>query len=118
MSYLMQCYKMPIYGSASCFSSLIGTCVVRGLNVGYMSAIVLGKVSHAITHSLIHGLGGVTLIFSGRIKGSAASRSVAGVMGQVKAFCVGSFTRTVIDVSCSTSVTSLGTVGVKVGLVH
>jgi len=61
----------------------------------------------------LNGPVGIGLIFSGRIKGRAGTRSVHAM----SALCVGSFSSRILDLGYKTSVSSLGLVGVKVGIV-
>jgi hypothetical protein len=112
-SYLLQCYKTHISQNAYIFSSLLAAGIMQGLNVTYLSALVLRTLGQImfISSFMLIGLG---LIFSGRIKGHAGTRSVSGI----KALCVGSFSSRILDVGYVSSVSSLGLVGVKVGTIH
>ena len=117
-SLLLQCYKLSIFRCASTLSSRIATAVVHGCNVMYISVLIMRKILAIADQCLIRCLGGLSLIFIGRIKGHMRSRSVTGIMCQLKAICIGSMTRNILDLSFSLSITSLGIVGVKVAVVN
>jgi len=113
-SYLLQCYKTRIFQNAYIFSSELATGIMQGLNVTYLSALVCSKIS-LISQDILSAPLGIGLIFSGRIKGHAGTRSVSG--GPMNALCVGSFSSRILDIGYVSSVSSLGLVGVKVGIV-
>jgi len=101
-SYLLQCYKTHIWANAYIFASELATWVVQGLNVTYLSALVLSKISNLYIAPL-----GIGLIFTGRVK--ASQRFVT--------LCVGSLSSRILDFGYVSSVSSFGLVGVKVAIV-
>jgi hypothetical protein len=110
----LQCYKTHIFQNAFIFSSELATGISQGLNVTYLSNVVLSKISLISQDKYsLNGPVGIGLIFSGRIKGRAGTRSVHAM----SALCVGSFSSRILDLGYKTSVSSLGLVGVKVGIV-
>ena len=117
-SLFIKCYKIHLFCQAIGITSLIVSAISRGLNVKYITDLLLSKIFYVITHSLIYGIGCVSLILNGRIKGYMNSRSMSNVMGQVQAICVGSISQCVLDITIHSCVTSLGTVGIKVAIIH
>jgi hypothetical protein len=111
-SYLLQCYKTHIFRNAYILSSLLATGIVQGLNVTYLLSVLVCKIGKTQDARVIN-IVGLGLIFTGRIKGHAGTRSISGI----KALCVGSFSSRILDVGYVSSVTSLGLLGVKVGTV-
>jgi hypothetical protein len=113
-SYLLQSYNTHIFCNAYIFSSELQEGIMEGLNVTYLIHLVSSKMRLLLTSFDIESApGAVGLILTGRVKGHAGNRWVAGV----DALCIGSFTSRILDVGYETFVSSLGLVGIKVGII-
>lgn len=109
-SYFLQCYKTHIWENAYIFASKLATSIHQGLNVTHLSVLVCRKILQYTSASCPFGIG---LIYNGRIKGGHLSQRFV-----MNALCVSSFCNRILDIGYITSLTSLGIVAVKVGLVN
>ena len=103
-SYLLQCYKTHIWQNAYIFASKLATSIHQGLNVTHLSVLVCCNILHQYQAPF-----GIGLIYNGRIKGGHLSQRFV-----MNALCVSSFWNRILDIGYITSLTSLGSVAVKV----
>ena len=114
-SYLLESYKTHIFQNAYIFSSKFQERIIEGLNVTHLIHLVssnlrLVLISLSDIESAPNGLG---LILGGRIKGHIRNRSLA----KMNALCVTSFKNRILDIGYKTSISSLGLLGLKVGII-
>lgn len=104
-SYLLQSYTIDIFQNAYIFSSELAYGIMQGLNFTYMKTLVCCQMRSFIK------IGGIALTLTGRIKGINKTRI------KVNALCVGEFTNRILDYGCVSTVSSLGSIGIKVGTI-
>jgi ribosomal protein S3 len=107
----LQSYKTDIFQNAYIFSSKLGGIISQGLNLTHFLHLVAHKIQYLTRCAPIAGIG---LILTGRIKGHMKTRFVS----KMNALCVSSTLNRILDIGYISSVSSLGSFGVKVGIIH
>jgi hypothetical protein len=108
-AYIVQLYCTHLSQNALHLSLKLAQAFFLGLNLSYLLSVLCTKfLLDASTSS-----SGVGLVISGRIKGQSKTRAVA----SINALSIGSFTNTLLDIGIVASVSALGVVGIKLGLV-
>ena len=102
----IQTYKTRLFQNAYLLSSEIKQGISKGLNVTYLIQLLLNL---SISTNIQHAPSGIGIMLSGRIQGRGGSRTTNGL-------CVGSFSGRILDLAYETYVSSLGCVGIKVGI--
>ena len=108
-SYLLQCYCTHHFQNPYIFSSNLARRIIEGLNLKHLIYIVCSKMRFVIECAP----NGIGLILAGRIKGHTKTRFVP----KMNALSVSSFSNRILDIGIISSVSSLGLLGVKVGIV-
>ena len=104
-SYLLQSYTIDIFQNAYIFSSKLAYRIMQGLNLTHMKTLVCYQMRSFIKIECI------ALILAGRIKGINKTRI------KMNALCVSEFTNRILDYGYISTVSSLGSIGIKVGTI-
>lgn len=106
-------HNIQWYQSAYLLATQITGLILKGLNIRYVLSLYTSMM-RLYSAGVSLAVRGFSLILKGRLaKGSSGNRSMAGL----DALSVGSYKSRILDVGYEACITSLGVLGVKVGIV-
>ena len=110
-SFLLQCYKVRYFQNAYILASELAGGLMQGLNVTYLIYLVTNKMRYLASQDK-RCPSGMAIILKGRVKSGAGARAIA----SISALSIASFSSRILDIGYVSSCTTLGLVGIKVGI--